>query len=275
MDSDTEAQHNWNSRTLDFKGKTLTYKIAGEGKTIVLLHGYLASSASWKDIGLKLANSFNVIAIDLPGHGESAAWPPVHTMEFMAEAVKAILEIENYKIACITGHSLGGYVALAFAECYPEATDSLILINSEPCQDNGKRRNRRDREIALIQDGKKELLLTLTNANPFSAPNQPDLEIKRKDLIHDGLSIPDEAIIATILGMKQRADRCFVVKNQGIPTLFILGKKDPQLNYQNLLQQFEKFNSVKFVILENVAHMALVEDPGSVLLQIKEFYSGK
>jgi pimeloyl-ACP methyl ester carboxylesterase len=275
MDSDTETQHNWISRALDFKGKTLAYKVAGKGKTIVLLHGYLASSVSWIDIGLKLANFFNVIAIDLPGHGKSAAWPPIHTMEFMAEAVKEILDKENHKNACIAGHSLGGYVALAFANLYSEVTDSLILINSDPFQDTEKRRNRRDREIALIHAGKKELLLTLTNANPFLSPNQPDFELKRKELINDGLSVPDEAIIATILGMKKRIDRCFVVENQAIRTLFILGKKDTQLNYQYLMQRFEKLNSVKFVIFENVAHMALVEDPGSVLLQIIEFYSGK
>jgi pimeloyl-ACP methyl ester carboxylesterase len=162
----------WLKKIADINKKSITYYTKGMGKPIVLLHGYLDSSQIWNEIGSKLATNHKVIVIDLPGHGRSDTWPPIHTMDFMAEIVLKVIKHEDIYKVCIVGHSLGGYVALAFADNYPLQTDSLILINSDPFPDKPERIKKRDREIALIKSGKKELLLALSNINPSNDPDQ-------------------------------------------------------------------------------------------------------
>jgi pimeloyl-ACP methyl ester carboxylesterase len=258
-------------KKLDFYSKTLSYYTAGEGKALILLHGYLDSALIWDPIGNILAKDFKVITIDLPGHGNSSAWPPVHTMEFMAEAVAKIIHHEEIKNACIIGHSLGGYVALALAKSYPEFISSLILINSDPLADTPERSKKRDREITLIKAGKKELLLSLTHVNPFAIRDNERSHVKGQQLIESGLNIQDDAIIATIEGMKLRADQCNFLKKSCFPTLFLLGKKDPQLNYAKVMKKTKPIETIHHIILENSAHSAITEEPEFVLQHIRKF----
>jgi len=271
MALERRIQDQWILKNLEFDQKSVSYITKGRGNPMVLLHGYLASSQIWTDIGSKLATSYKIIAINLPGHGNSDTWPPVHTMELMTEIVFRVLRNENIQKACIIGHSLGGYVALAFADIYPQCTESLILINSDPFTDTPERIKKRNREIALIKAGKKELLLSLTNTIPSNQPNQYEIQNKSMESMFFQSAISDDAMIATIEGMKQRPERIQVLKNSGIRSLFILGKKDPQLNYDKLIQSIKISDNVNCIILENSGHMTLTEKPELVIQEIMTF----
>ena len=106
------------------------YKVEGKlhQHTIVLLHGFTESLDIWDDFSAELSVDFKVICIDLPGHGNSGCIGDAHTMELMADVVKTIIDKEKVNECVIIGHSMGGYVALAFAEKYPDVYERAWIV---------------------------------------------------------------------------------------------------------------------------------------------------
>ena len=105
---------------LQFKGIDLFYTDQGTGIPVILLHGFLENSTMWDDLTPELSKKYRVICIDLLGHGNTACLGYIHTMELMAEAVEAIIKYLQIKQSVLIGHSMGGYVALAYAEKNPK-----------------------------------------------------------------------------------------------------------------------------------------------------------
>ena len=130
---------------------------AGE-KCVVLLHGYLESSLVWEDFVPYLYKEVRVVTLDLPGHGISVVTGEVHTMDFLADTVADALTALGIGRCTLVGHSMGGYVALAFCERHPEMLDGLVLLSSTPNPDTPEKAENRRREIALVEAGKKEML---------------------------------------------------------------------------------------------------------------------
>ena len=128
---------------LPFKSSTINFTDKGRGKTVVLLHGYLESLEIWNGFADELARTFRVIAIDLPGHGLSGVVASIHTMDLLAEAVDAVLRHLDIDKAFIIGHSMGGYIALAFVRLYPERVRGLGLIASQVLADAPDRKEGR------------------------------------------------------------------------------------------------------------------------------------
>ncbi|PKP26115.1 MAG: alpha/beta hydrolase, partial [Bacteroidetes bacterium HGW-Bacteroidetes-22] len=115
-------------QTIQFQGKTIHFRIQGEGETIVLLHGFLESLAIWDTFSKELARDFRVISIDLPGHGQSDTIDAIHSMELMSEVLHEVLVLNSIDRCVIIGHSMGGYVTLAFTARYPEMTAAIALF---------------------------------------------------------------------------------------------------------------------------------------------------
>src|SRR5690606_8851022 len=101
---------------IKFKETPVFFTDTGKGQTIVLLHGFLENSTMWHNLVSLLSKNNRVVCIDLLGHGQTGCLSYVHTMELMAEAVEAVLNHLNIETPIFIGHSMGGYVALAFAE---------------------------------------------------------------------------------------------------------------------------------------------------------------
>lgn len=99
-----------------------------------------------------------VVTLDLPGHGISEVRGECHSMEYLADVVRDALQALGIARCTLVGHSMGGYVALAFCERHPEMLDGLVLFSSTPNADTEEKRENRRREIALVRAGKKEQL---------------------------------------------------------------------------------------------------------------------
>ena len=115
---------------LDYKGINIFYTDTGKGQVVVLLHGFLEDASMWNALIPELSKKNRVVAIDLLGHGNTNSLGYVHTMEDMANTVKAVLSHLSLRKFIFIGHSMGGYVALAFAKLYPENIKGLCLLNS-------------------------------------------------------------------------------------------------------------------------------------------------
>lgn len=116
--------------TIELHGQLYTYRVAGSGPLIVLLHGIAGSSAAWVPLIPRLSGQHKVIAPDLIGHGESAKPPGDYSLGAYANLVRDLLEALGEGRCTIVGHSLGGGVAMQFAYQYPERCERLVLVSS-------------------------------------------------------------------------------------------------------------------------------------------------
>ncbi|PJC08627.1 MAG: alpha/beta hydrolase, partial [Flavobacteriaceae bacterium CG_4_9_14_0_8_um_filter_34_30] len=210
----------------NFKESKIFYTLQGKGNVVVLLHGFLENSTMWDAFLPTLLKNHRVITIDLLGHGKSESLGYVHTMELMAEMVKEILTKEKINKATFIGHSLGGYVVLAFAEKYPEKIQALVLLNSTSEADSKERKENRDRAILLVKQNKKSFL-SMAISNLFAEQNRVLYKKEILLLKKEALDLPIQGIIATLEGMKIRKDRTTILKNFSKPKYIITGIQDP------------------------------------------------
>lgn len=239
---------------------------SGKGSAVVFLHGFLENKEMWKETLQALPNSYRKIVLDLPGHGESANLGYVHTMEEMAEVVKAMLDELKIKRLTLCGHSMGGYVALAFSELYPDCVKGIVLMNSTARADNDNRKKNRDRAIAVV---KRNHSSYIRQSIPmlFRPKNRRLLSQAVKQVKKDALKTSKQGVIAALEGMKVRPDREVILRFAGFPVFMIAGKHDPVISYEDSLDQIRE-HKLDHLILEN-GHMSHIEDFDELLAGLK------
>ncbi len=246
---------------MDFKGATINIVDEGTGIPVVLLHGYLESLEIWKSFSGKLKQFFRIIRIDLPGHGDSGILQKIHTMEQLAEATRFVLDALFIDKCVLIGHSMGGYVTLAFRELYPERLMGFSLFHSTPFPDNLEKKQARDREIDLVKQHKKDLIVNTNIPNVFAEDNLETLKEDVERAKEIARKTSDEGIIATLEGMKLRPGRSEVIKNSQIPFLLILGKKDKHIPFEDIKSKLEVNQMGEVHVLENSGHIGFIEEP--------------
>ncbi len=240
-----------------YKNTTIAYTDRGKGTVVVLLHGFLENSTMWNYLGPVLTKKNRVICIDLLGHGQSDSLGYVHTMEDMADAVYHVLHELKIRKAVFVGHSMGGYVALAFAEMYPDMMKALVLLNSTSRADSEERILNRTRAIKAVKQN-YVAAVRMSIANLFSEENRERLVEEIEWVRNEALQTPLQGIIAAQEGMKLRKDREVILHFAPYPILLILGKKDPVLNYEENKEQIDG-TQVKLVSF-NDGHMSHLEN---------------
>jgi len=239
------------------KNTKISYSDTGKGNAIVLIHGFLENQTMWQDLAPELCQKYRVITLDLLGHGESDCLGYVHSMEENADVVQAVLSKLRIRKAVFVGHSMGGYVALAFAELYPEKIRGLVLLNSTSKADSEERKDNRNRAIkAVKKDYTTFVRLSITNL--FSEENREILTDEIEKVKIEALKTPLQGIVASLEGMKNRKDREVLLHLSPYPKMLILGEKDPVLIYETALEQI-KNTAVKFVTFPD-GHMSHIEN---------------
>jgi pimeloyl-ACP methyl ester carboxylesterase len=190
-----------------FKKARIRYSDQGKGRAIVLLHGFPENLQIWEEFSAALSKSFRVIAIDLPGLGESENIGYVHTMELMAQCVHAVMQHLKLRRYVIVGHSMGGYVGLAFAELFSENLKGLCLFHSSAFADSDEKKLDRDRASETAKKHTAQFLKAFA-ANLFADPEDPN--IKKLQQITAGTSA--RGIVASLQGMKMRQSREVILK---------------------------------------------------------------
>ncbi|MDO6760548.1 alpha/beta hydrolase [Tamlana sp. 2_MG-2023] len=253
---------------LDFKGTNIHYTDSGKGHAVVLLHGFLESTKIWKRLAPELSKKHRVICIDLLGHGQTGCLGYVHTMEQMAEVVEAVLKQLRIRRSTFIGHSMGGYVALAFAENNPDNLKGLCLLNSTASSDSTEKQINRDRTIAAVKKS-HETFIRIAITNLFRPKNRKLFKDEIKELINEAKQTPLQGIVAALEGMKIRDNREALLHFTPFKKMMIAGKKDPVLNYDALLEEVEN-SQVKFVEFPD-GHMSFIENEGELLHRIMHF----
>ncbi len=251
-------------------GKNVHYKISGRGETLVLLHGYLESLEMWSEHQEFLSDKYQVISIDLPGHGLTDNFGDIHTMSFMAEVVYEILQDEKVEKCVMVGHSMGGYTTLAFAKKYPQMLNGFGLFHSHASADTDVAKRNRERTIEIIKQDKGQFinefipsLFAPDNVEKFA--DQIEIQMKMAN------AMPKESVIAAMAGMKERSSTVDILMDSKVPVLFISGKHDSRIPLEKTLAQAALPTISQILILGDAGHMSWAEEEQKTITALDGF----
>lgn len=247
-----------------FRDKKIFYKAEGKGCPVILLHGFAETSDVWNDQLEKLKEYFFVIIPDLPGSGKSEMLEGNISINDYAEAIKAIAdtEINSNKPALFSliGHSMGGYITLAFAEKYPKLLNGFGLFHSSAYADDDAKKETRKKGIEFIENNGAGAFIKTTTPNLFSEKTKNKKPELIENLIQLAKGFSGDALVQYYHAMMARPERINVLKNFKKPVLFIIGKDDNAVPLKASLGQCH-LPSVSFIkILESSGHMGMWEE---------------
>ena len=241
---------------------------------VVLLHGYLESMLVWEDFVPHIYKEVRVVTLDLPGHGVSVVRGEIHTMEFLADTVCAMLDRLEIDRCTLVGHSMGGYAALAFCAKYPERLEGVVLLSSTPNADTDEKKANRDREIALVKAGKKDLLARTAPEAGFAKENVKAMRDYIDDLVETVHITEDEGIVALLNGMKERPDYNDMLRKSPVRQLFILGRGDNYISAETAERMVKDHPQACVVWLEQSGHNGFLEQPAECAAALLNFVKG-
>ena len=243
----------------------LDYRVEGDGKTLVFLHGFLESSTMWSFLNLQALKARKVF-IDLPGHGKSPLTDNSESpsIDFMTKEVLKVLnffEIDSYSVI---GHSMGGYVSLKLKEM-DSRCEKAVLVNSNFWEDTEQKKKDRIR-VAEIAFKAKKLFIQEAIPNLFGKPENHAEEIDV--LIEEALKMAPESIAYSALAMRERKDYTREVSENPTEYFIIHGKLDKLVDTDFLKSQLKSDENL--FVIENAGHMAHIEQSDEVIDILKK-----
>ena len=251
---------------------SLSYFITGKGdRSIILIHGFGEDSRIWKHQINFLENDFRLYIPDLPGTGESKIGNKELSMESMAEMIKQMMDEEKISQCIMLGHSMGGYVTLAFAELYPERLSAFGLIHSTAYADNEEKKAARQKSISFIKEHTAAEFIKTTIPNLFSQTFNTEHKEQVDELIEQGNQFTAEALIAYYTAMINRPNRSHILQNTTVPVLFFIGSEDKAVSPADALAQTALPTVCMAKLVPGIAHMGMLEATEELNTTIREF----
>jgi pimeloyl-ACP methyl ester carboxylesterase len=247
-------------KTAFYKNVPVTFSDTGKGRVVVLLHGFLGSHEIWEQTITNLSKSYRIIAIDLPGHGRTGCMGYAHSMELMARCVKKVLDSLGLKRYVIIGHSMGGYVGLAFADLFPDNLRGLCLYHSTAYADTEEKKEDRLRAIKLVQSS-KTLYTKNTIRSLFASKNLKYLKAEISFASAIARHTGKQGIIAALYGMKDRPGRDIILGLVTYPIMMVIGEHDNVIPAEQLLEQSSLIKNKTVLYLEHDGHFGFLESP--------------
>jgi pimeloyl-ACP methyl ester carboxylesterase len=255
---------NW----FEMESGRLFYRDLGAGPCVVLLHGFAEDGSIWQKQINALKEHCRLIVPDLPGSGRSASWMPVGkngeamTLEDHATLIYQVLVSEGIDQCTLIGHSMGGYIALALAEKYPNNLSGLGLFHSTAYADSEEKKNMRIKSIEFIRQHGTAAFIRMTAANLFCEQTRSQRPALVEELIGAYDNFNEGALVSYYEAMMRRPDRTSVLKSFSRPILFMIGEKDPAVPLEQSLRQSHIPAFCYIHILENAGHMGMWESTG-------------
>lgn len=255
---------------VQYNHSNIFYRRIGKGKRVMLLHGFAEDGSIWNNQIAFLKNHFRLLIPDIPGSGRSELIRDGNIATY-AEVIKAILADdfqqqgnEGSEEITIIGHSMGGYIALAFAEKYPEHLAAFGLFHSTAYADNEEKKLTRAKAIHFIKDKGSYPFLQTSIPGLFSQAFAEGHSAVLNELVNQAKNFSPLALIQYYEAMIQRPDRTSVLKKFPKAILFIIGEKDNVIPLQSSLEQCYLPAQAHIHILAKSAHMGMLEEKEKV-----------
>lgn len=260
-----------NCAKLYMAGKILTHLEAGKGLPVVFLHGFCESKELWLNYLEPLSKICRVILLDLPGFGENPALEGPLTIADMAEEVYATLNSMEIEHCIMIGHSMGGYVSLAYSEKFPSRLKGLGLFHSTAYPDSLEKKQARDKTIEFIERYGTEEFVEEFVPPLFFEGRRKDFKDEIKKMVEMGKKAPKMSVIESIRAMRDRKDRTKVLEKCQCPVLFIVGKNDIAIPFAGSQGQFSLPSYATVHIFNNTGHMGMIEWEKETLFVVEQF----
>ena len=251
-----------------YKNINVHYTVSGKGRAVVCLHGFLENLHMWDEISKVLALKYKVICIDLLGHGKTESLGYIHSMEDQAKMVKSVLNEQKIRKCIIIGHSMGGYIALAFAELFPQNVKGICLLNSTPAPDNEEKKKNRDRAVIAVKKQHTNFV-KMAIPNLFSEENRFRLKKEIDAVTKEALNTSVQGIAAALEGMKIREDRSRFLYQTDFPVLVVISKNDPAIDVVNPEEQVRSSKAQNLILWDG--HMSHIENTHEVIHGLSKF----
>lgn len=243
----------------------------GKGFPVVFIHGFCETREMWFPFVEPLAKDYKVICLDLPGYGESPLEQAGLSLEEVADRLANWFASEGLEKAVVIGHSLGGYVALALAERYPQLIHGLGLFHSMALADDAESKHKRDKALLFLKKHPVAKFIEPFIPSLFYDKRKAELQEEIRKSTEIGLKTPLETIIAYTLAMRERKDRFAIWKNLPCHCLFIGGVNDTRIPVSICEQHIEERDQVDGYIIPETAHMGMFERPSETLQMIRDY----
>jgi pimeloyl-ACP methyl ester carboxylesterase len=254
---------------ITYKNCSIHFTQQGKGRAIVLLHGFLENSGIWQAVADNLSKSYRVICIDLLGHGQTGSLGYVHTMADQAQVVKAVLKHLRLRKVILVGHSMGGYVALAFAKIFLQNVKGICLLNSTFLPDDPIKINDRNKTIEIVKEN-PEVVIKIAIPGLFAKKNKVVFKREMQHILIEALKTSKQGIVAALEGMKIREDLSYLLEDKTFKTLVFIGKEDLAIKTIPLKKRLQTLPNVQVVYLEG-GHMGFIENKDIFLAELSRF----
>lgn len=235
----------------------ISYTDDGSGKPIILIHAFPADQNLWHPQREGLKSHFRVITLDLLGFGKSASVDGnAITMTEYADEVRQLLDQLHIDKAVVGGESMGGYIALAFLEKYPERVSGLILSDTQSISDSDEAKAKREASaVDVLTNGTAGLI---KNFIPKAlSPAASDTTRAYLKSIFDAQS--PFAVASGLRGMALRKDLSQVLAESNFPTLIITGTEDVVISPAQSEVMHRLSQNSKLVKIANAGHLTSLE----------------
>jgi pimeloyl-ACP methyl ester carboxylesterase len=260
------------NKEIKISGRKIFYRVHGKGNPVMLVHGFGEMGNVWDKQVEALENKYMLMVPDLPGSGKSEMIDDM-SIEGMAEVLKTIADKEKISLFILIGHSMGGYITLAFAEKYPQYLIKFGLFHSSAYADNEEKKSVRRKGIEFIKEHGAFEFLKNTTPNLFS----PDTKFENQQLIDDFINelndFSPEALVSYYEAMIKRPDRTEILINSKTSVLFVMGKYDVAVPMEDGLKLCHLPGKSYIDILKESGHMGMIEEPAKSNKILEEFLS--
>lgn len=250
----------------------LNFTSHGKGKTIVFLHGFCESTEIWDHFIQSFIKEYHVVCIDLPGHGKSAGLGENTTIDSITNLVnKTILSITSDKVILV-GHSLGGYVTIAYADKFSTHLAGFCFFHSSAYEDSQEKKENRNKTAEYVEKHGVEAFSNPFVPGLFYGPRKEELKESIIYATKIALKMKSENIVNTILAMRDRKERTKVLEQTNLPVAFIVGKDDTAVPLEKSLAQCHLPKQSTVLFLAKTGHMGMFERKIECSLFLKGFF---
>ena len=242
-------------KKISINGIELAYERHGKGASLVLLHGYPLDHHLWDEVVPLLKDTFDLIIPDLRGFGKSTTVDTPYTMNDFASDLAGLLDQLGIQKAAVAGHSMGGYVALAFARLYPERVSGFALVSSQVLADPPDRKEGRIKTAAdVAEKGINGVVETMT---PKFTSNPQWQAFARKNMEAQ----QPAAYIGALKAMAERVDSTPLLSAMKYPVIVVHGDADQLIPIERAREVKAALPESHLVEIKNAGHMPMCEAP--------------
>jgi len=246
----------------EIDGIQLHIRQRGSGSVALLIHGFPLDSTMWIQQLDALSDLRRCIAVDLRGFGKSSpvTGDPL-TMEQHAADLAGVLDLVSEEQADVISLSMGGYVAMAFAESYPERVRSLTLIDTKSGADSPEAKEGRDAMALRLLDEGRTAIAEAMQVGLLGPDASVPVQARLRSMVE---ACPYETIVGALGGMRDRPDRTAVLGTVRAPAAVIVGEQDAVTPPADAELMVAELADVVLTVIPGSGHMSPIEQPAAV-----------